>query len=295
MSIAFQALVLFAIALPGIVLRKRMSTAGPFRQPRSLTDELAQSLIYAAIAHTVWVWLCGLFVPYTRVVSLKSVVMLAIGQFGPNQFELPRAMNALTESAPWVAAYFLTLTVAAGVAGSTIRALSRKSNWLRSILNWIEDEEPGAARATEWKVFLKQHSGKPLEDGVILLLTTVVELGKTAYLYAGVLQETMFRANGDPEGFFLSDARRRPLTDADGNEPEPGLGRFHPIAGDRFFIRLSEAKTLNIVGCLIEAEEIHDAPPSGEDRLASDSPRSAVQGTAVEATLMPPTTPHTES
>jgi hypothetical protein len=105
MSIAFQALVLFAIALPGIVLRKRMSTAGPFRQPRSLTDELAQSLIYAAIAHTVWVWLCGLLVPYTRVVSLKSVVMLAIGQFGPNQFELPRAMNALTESAPWVAAY----------------------------------------------------------------------------------------------------------------------------------------------------------------------------------------------
>jgi hypothetical protein len=121
-------------------------------------------------------------------------------------------------------------------------------------------------------------------------LTTVVELGKTAYLYAGVLQETMFRANGDPEGFFLSDARRRPLTDADGIEPEPGQGRFHPIAGDRFFIRLSEAKTLNIVGCLIEAEEIEDAPPGGEDTPTPDSAR-----TAVEATPRPPTTPHTES
>lgn len=275
MSIAFQALVLFAIMLPGIVLRKRMSTAGMFRQPRSLTDELAQSLIYAALAHAAWVPLCAV-IPGGRPVSLKVVLLLALGQFGANQTELAGAITAIEGNGPRIILYFVSLTLAAALVGTFARWGAEKQEWVRSILGWIEDREPGEERARDWKRFLMVTSGTPPEPETVVLLTTVVELGKTAWLYVGRLEQTIFRPDGDPEGFVLSEVSRRPLTDEDGKEPAPGEGNYHDIEGDRFVIRLSETRTLNILRQRLSIE-IEDA---GQDP---------------SETTPPATTPRTES
>lgn len=276
MSIAFQALVLFAIILPGIVLRKRMSTAGMFRQPRTLTDELAQSLIYATLAHAAWIPLCGI-IPGGRPVNLKVVLLLALGQFGANQNELAGAINAFEGHGPRIVVYFVSLTLATALLGTLLRWSADRWRPFRDVLGWIEDREPGEERARDWKNFLKVTSDKRPESGTVVLLTTVIELGKTAWLYVGRLEHTIFRPDGDPEGFVLSQVSRRPLTDADGHEPDPGQGHYHDIEGDRFVVRLSETRTLNILMQNLDSIEIDDA------------------GTELTSPESPPTTPHTES
>ena len=99
------------------------------------------------------------------------------------------------------------------------------------------------------------------------LLSTVVELGGVAYLFVGCLEEIHWADDGHPDRFVLSGVIRRPLADdedpeaavkqlgGDAGDEEEEDGRFYSILGDKFIIRATEAKTLNI---LIRKAEIGD-------------------------------------
>ena len=73
MNFAYPALVLLLYALPGIIFRKHLSTAGQFRQARTVADEFAPSVAWAIAWHVAWISICQLLpVP---AVSLRSALI----------------------------------------------------------------------------------------------------------------------------------------------------------------------------------------------------------------------------
>lgn len=120
MNIAYTALVLFIYILPGIVFRKSMSTAGQFRQQRSLADELAQSVLFAAVGHVVWIPLsdavsAGLF--GGPKVDIAAALEHAMGQFGKDSAQLGPAIAAVADHLVAVVLYFGTLNAAMFAVG----------------------------------------------------------------------------------------------------------------------------------------------------------------------------------
>lgn len=279
MSIAYQALVLFAFVLPGILFRKRLSAAGQFRQQRSLADELAQSTICAVILHAAGIALCNhVFAKYSGVqIDLPSAVMHAMGQFGTNSEHFDDAISALTTNIWWVALYFTCINLFAMFLGDIFKQLrdSKFTFWNCEIWGWLgyfDDHEPADVRFKEWGNFF----GEPPKDGVeIDLLAAVVEFGKAPYLLVGQLIKPCFGPDGNPERFILKNVMRRALIAADNNprEKKNEFG-FHEIEGDNFVLRTSEVKTFNIVRKYLQHEltaEITELPDKLDAELQVSS------------------------
>ena len=252
MNFAYPALVLVVYALPGIIFRKHVSTAGQFRQTRAIADEFAPSIAWAMAWHAMWIGFCRILpVPD---VSLNSALMHATGQYGPNGLHADDAMNAVSQFPGAVAAYFISINLAAFLAASAIRTyrlgLWTKENFrsfigLNSLVRMVDDHEPADQRFREWAKFLKP---EPPDAVVVCTLTAIVEFGKSAYVLVGTLVDPVFGPDGNPERFVLRDVMRRPLASADVNEFEAvNEEGFHEIRGDSFVLRASEAKTLNII------------------------------------------------
>jgi len=251
MSVAFPALALFMYVLPGIVFRRSISTAGQFRRQRSVADEFASGVVLACVGHWLWIWLSN---NYGEPVDLKSAMQNAIGQYGKDSADLDRSIKAVTEHVGWVIAYFVSLNIFALGLGSAIR-WARLRDWKPFLpFSWFDDE-PGAERFREWSGVLPTPSEG---ETFVPLLATVVELGGTAYLFIGVLDDIHWAEGGSPDRFILSGAIRRRLEDdenpaeavqGDGQEAEEGddESRYYSILGDNLIIRASEAKTLNIL------------------------------------------------
>jgi hypothetical protein len=249
MSVAFPALVIFMCVLPGIVFRRSVSTAGQFRQRRSVADELALGVVIACVGHAIWI---GISSRFGKPVDLNAAMMSAMGQYGKDSASLDSSIRAVTENVWWVVGYFASLNIFALLLGWTIR-WARDRNWRPlKAFDWFDDE-PGAERFKEWSGILVDRSA---DEAIVPLLSTIIELGKAAYLFVGILEEIHWSESGHPDRFVLSGVIRRSL-DADEDQTEAAEepaadgpeedGRFYAILGDKFIIRASEAKTLNIL------------------------------------------------
>jgi hypothetical protein len=238
MSIAFQALVLFALALPGIIFLRTSSRAGFLRKKGSVTDDIAASLVVAAISHAIWApvatavlrWCTG-----TRSgIDLDAVLMLSLGQFGKDNAELNRVIQSMTKRPYWIAWYFIPLFIASFAIGKGIAWARGKQRWVDAICGLFEDE-PLAARRDEWNLDLFEHERD--DKSIVRLLAAVVNCGGTAYLYAGFLDRVASGDDGHPHHFVLKEAHRRRL--------DPPT-EWYSIKGDNFFLHPSEATTLNL-------------------------------------------------
>lgn len=274
MNIAYQAVVLFIYMLPGVIFRRRMSTAGHFRQERTLADEFAGSVLAAIVAHFVWITIINgaAHCFQTPRVSLEAAFEHVMGQFGKDSNQLNPAIRAVTDNTFYVVVYFVSISAAAAYVGDLVRIYRKTCD--RSIFDWLEDE-PSVERFKTWAAFIPE----PRPDSAAVgMLATIVDVGKTAYLYVGQIEHIQWASSGDPDTFFLTDVIRRefnatsdkPRATADGAETEsrPGeaddtergidLGdpdRFYQIEGDVFIIRASEAKTLNVLVYYLEPAE----------------------------------------
>ena len=274
MSIAYQAVVIFALILPGIIFRNQISAAGQFRQQRSLSDELAHSVMYAFAWHAIWIFFAGLLAGWIPRVSLKFAFMHAMGQFGKDSKELDAAVEAVTNSWGWVFLYFASISICAGICGRMCRACrdGNKVRWLFGWVDWIQDHEPNKNRQERWSAFLQPHEVKDSGEYEIRFLTMIVELGKAPFLFVGILEDVSFGPDGNPETYILSNVSRRALlpTDRDPEETLNGEG-MHDIEGDMVTIRASEAKTLNMVTRYIEVVSAPDEHSGeGENAVATD-------------------------
>ncbi len=262
MSVAFQAVVLLAIAMPGIIFRRCYSRAGQFREKRPITDELVGGFVAAAMLHWVWITLFQqIAIFFDARISLPAALMFAMGQFGKDDRNFDFAIRSVTVPPvpTFVLCYFVTLYLVSAFAGQKCREWTQTTasqapyakfiRWLHS----LEDEGPSLRKWEEWRA----HLSPPAGMSTVQFLAAVVPLGGTPFLYYGILDDVIFDDSGIPDRFILRDARRRKIGDNEGSsiaQQEP----FYKIKGDLLIIRLAEATTLNLswFGFDLDVEEV---------------------------------------
>jgi len=246
MNIAFPALLIFLLFLPGFLLRssfrKTEKTQLDFKPLANIT---VVSVLLALSLHALWGWgyyfLCGNPLDY------HTALTLVVGQRG-EPLELSVAKAA--ESSPEIFIYFFSLTVFSWFPGSSAR-------W--AIIRWRWDQHPrlGALLKfdTPWFYLFKGYGFEKGKEPELVWVSAIADLDGGAYLYIGLLEDWFFDGSGNLERLVLSMVSRRRLTDdkksgsgaGGGGDPAQEEGkRFYPVDGDYFVIRYAEIITLNI-------------------------------------------------
>lgn len=254
MNIAFPALFIFVLALPGFLfwnLFTRAEKTSLDNQPFGNT--LVRGFVTAAALHALWCLLA--YVLFGTRPDVDAVLSLLVGD---KSAHMDRALDELGRDPLRPFAYFATLYAAAGMLGTGLRALIVKLK-----LDRRDHALAGLFRfATPWYYLFNGYDEDVPPDAVAI--SAVVELGGEPYLYVGILEEYFLDANGQPERLVLSLASRRPLARDRNTERRPAeTERFYPIDGTYLVLRYSETVTLNVKYIyLVDAEE----PETFDDR-----------------------------
>jgi hypothetical protein len=242
-NVAFSALLVFLLLLPGFLFRTYFKRAEkvvldikPFGQAA------IDAFLAALVLDLVWYWGTALVTGYR--VDFKALLTLVAGDKSAN------LDSAIAEVAtdPWhPGIFFASLYVFAIIAGFGLRY---------AVTRWRLDRR-GAPLAnflrfdTPWYYLFTGYDRATPPDGVAI--GAVVCLGSTAYLYTGVLVEYFLDDQGQLNRLVLASAARRQLSDdqaseggADRDQPLVYEERFYPIEGDYFVLRYSEVLTLNV-------------------------------------------------
>lgn len=258
MNIAFTTFVLFILCLPGVIFRRTSSAAGRFRRPSPIAEELSKSVASATLAHAVWVPLCNLLAPRLGFgsVDLMAVARMATVQFGRFGDEFSDTMSSVTDYPYHVLGYFVSLNLAAWLAGLVCRfalTFRRTPRGMRKLVA----HEPGALRYREWLdvVYYKDGEDMRTRGDVRARLSIVVEAGGVAHIYQGLLRKPFWSEDGQPDRFELNPVRRRLLTSEDVEDS------YYYIESDSFVVRYSNIITLNVEYIAITRDEDEPDPP----------------------------------
>ena len=255
MNIAFSAVLILLLALPGVIFQKASSLAGRFRAQRSIHDELVQSVGAAAIAHAIWIPffnLCGWF--FSIRVDLNAAARLLLGQYGQQGSLLQETVQAVVGYPYFILLYFISICFCCHWAGMSWRKFLQ-SQTEGPIADFLKNE-PNALRFQEWlsELFPGRRGTAiddlqiDVDDAITVLLSTICTFGGIPYLYVGFLAGVQWDDHGDPERFGLSDVLRRKLSEDETprNKSEDALpheeltDRWYPVKADRFWLDKSE-------------------------------------------------------
>lgn len=264
MNIAFPALLLFLLVLPGITLRYTyLKGFWGWNSPvsfQSISDEVAFSLAWAAILHLIWCYLVnvlGFGKP-----DLRSILVLLVGGGAARSEDLQLAITATVESPLRVAGYFLSILLFSGLVGLlahiAVRAwrLDRKTRALRFKNEWHYLLSGEVLEFSEFQPFEREG----IVDGVYL--SAIVKHGKSDVLYRGIVADWLLDAKGDLDRILLRRAHRRKLEDdrAPGqarNIEDPAYqddDRYYDIEGEFLVIRYQEMTTINLEYVFVDAD-----------------------------------------
>lgn len=262
MNIAFPAVLIILLALPGVIFNRRRSVSGRFRSQRQILDEIFPSLGVACAAHLVWVLGCYLLSGQTGLfVDTEAVLLLAAGRTGAQQHSV-EAIQAISDHPVAVFLYFSTLLVACYYAGSIYRRyLLRQGGAVRALTMFSAEDESQARRFAEWAQVLPLDL--PAESVACTTIVASVTVGSQSYLYAGMLKKVFWNeTTGEPEWFQLSSTLRREIA-ADRTPADNNAERWYTVEGESFLIRFSEVDTLNLIySALEEASDNRGEPNS---------------------------------
>lgn len=263
MNLAFPALFIFLLTLPGILFRigYRRGPNGSWKHPfviQSLGDEIAWSFGLAALFHVVGI---SAWQKFQGPIDLKYPLALLVS--GKDAM-VESAIERTAAGADEVALYFFSLGFAAYFLGlfahSFVRSqgldhrcrLFRYDNpWFYLLsgesLQAILPENPKLlwARKPNWWPF-----GRPRKADVVKI-SAAVKQGNDVYLYVGKLESFEFDRAGQLDRLVLSQASRRLLSE-DRKPVESYVhdarkdGRFYPIETLYFVIRYADICTLNV-------------------------------------------------
>ena len=254
MNVAFSALLVFLLLLPGFLFRTYFKRAEkvvldikPFGQAA------IDAFLTAIVLDVFWYWLTVLATGARA--DFEALLTLVAGE---KSSQLEDAIAELA-SDPWrPGLYFGSLYAFAIAAAFLLR---------HAVTRWRLDRR-GAPLAnflrfdTPWYYLFTGYDRPNAPNGVAI--GAVVSLGGTAYLYTGVLVEYFLDDQGQLNRLVLTSAARRPLAEDAAEAEETGpddwieierrLGeeaplreeRFYPIEGDYFVLRYSEVLTLNV-------------------------------------------------
>ena len=253
MNVAFSALLVFLLLLPGFLFRTYFKRAEKIvLDVKPFGQAAIDAFLAAIVLDLVWYWIAVL-VTGTRADFPTLFTLIA----GEKSAELESAIARIAAD-PWrPGLFFVTLFAFSVLAAFLLR---------RIVTRWRLDRR-GAALAnflrfdTPWYYLFTGYDRASPPNGVAI--GAVVTLGGTAYLYTGVLVEYFLDDQGQLNRLVLASAARRPLSedalqDDEGltdewveterrvGEAGPAEERFYPIEGDYFVLRYSEISTLNV-------------------------------------------------
>jgi hypothetical protein len=239
MELAFSALLLFALVLPGIIVRYTYTRGArswiipPSTQ--SLPDQIAYSFIGALILHMVWASLISLCSGiFQHRISLESILMLLLGTYGEDNERFPAVLNSIAGFPYQVTFYFLSLYLFSAILGYAAHETVRRQKWDRKY-PLIRYDNPWFYFLTgEALEFAEYNLPKP--DGVYL--TAVVQQGQEDYLYRGIVDQFAFDKDGNLDRVLLIGAHRRLLSKDDQKD--------YDIRGHFFILKYSEMHTINL-------------------------------------------------
>ena len=267
MNIAFPALLILLLVLPGVIVRyaylRGTFANSPFRFS-SLTDEIAYGVLWAFLLHVVWGCVVSLL---GGRIDLESALSLLLGSFDKDQSRFTPAVRSLTDHPIRIALYFGGLYLASFLAGMGAHILVRKER-LDLQYRWLRF-------SNEWHYLL---SGEVLrfadnpdqtEDTVLgVYLSAVLKQGDKTYLYRGIVGDYFFTKTGELDRIVLREVQRREM-EQDRKSGDPRLDpaedpRYYTIEGNGFVLKYAEIETLNLEYILIREEETPEpSPPPG--------------------------------
>jgi hypothetical protein len=273
MNLAFPALFILLLVLPGIILRYTYAR-GPWRweSPTSITnfsDEIAYSVAFAVGLHLLWLLLVDLL---GHPADMESAMSLLTGAYGQDNVRFDQAVRSVSDHYGRVGSYFLTLYVAAGGLGFVLHAgvrrlgLDRRTKFLRFRNEWYY------LLSGEIMEFSESPGPAPAIDGVYL--SAIVDHSDGSFLYRGIVRDFTFGRDGQLEKIVLTLAHRRKLgSDREATQRSiaggaaPPDDRYYMIEGDFFVLRYSETSTVNLdYFALLDPDETNEEPvvlPSG--------------------------------
>jgi hypothetical protein len=244
-NVALPAIVIFFVLLPGFILRTRLKRVERTSLDFSPFGEVvAEAVVWSVLAHCLWLALTYIVAGQTfqPLVLLKLLSGAVIVQEG--------AATAFAASFWRVTSYFLSLLIAAFVLPMALRAIITKYRLDRSTSRFSYIFRFHKA---PWYYLLTGADFAADEAPDMILISAIVEVGKEAVLYVGVLDEFYVDSEGQLDRFVLQNVARRPLSRDkptpcanDGAEAVIEPVRFYDVDGDSFVLRYSEAITLNI-------------------------------------------------
>lgn len=261
MNIAFPALLLVILVLPGILFYYSYRK-GTWRSPVSLDaiqNELAKGIFFALVIHLV------------TLLYIESCLEIGVSYYAIFNIITSYKIDDLTLSSvsnyPYrILLYFLSTNVIAYLAGLGLHKFVR---WLKLDLRYDNlrfDNEWYYLFSGEARVFRRDEKNRKINviwklleieiDHVVL--TAVVEQGGKNYLYWGILSEFYFNSVGKLDKLVLNLPQRRLLSNDD-ETTSGGLNpikdvRFYSIVSDYFVLRSENIKNLNIEYHIIEEE-----------------------------------------
>jgi hypothetical protein len=240
MNVALPALIVFFLLLPGFIFRTNLKRAertsldfSPFGQV------VAEAILWALALHLFWLIASRLFFQH----DFEPVVLMKLLSSAPGiQAD---ATDAVGRQFDWIAAYFATLLIVSFALPKLIRhvisryRLDRADAPLSPVFRFHQ---------APWYYLLTGADFKPEEAPDFIVVSAIVEVGKEAVLYVGVLDEFYVDAEGQLDRVVLQGVARRPIGADKTGAAEAGAAetRFYAVDGDSFVLRYSEAITLNI-------------------------------------------------
>lgn len=260
MNVALPALLVFILALPGIILRYTYRT-GTWKigiYPRPLPEEIAYSLSFAAALHGIWIQVASL--AGYRIVFSDMLILL----IGSNEgFNLRRAAISAHPGAQ--VTYFLTLYIVAWAIGLSAHQFVRsceldlKFKFIRfnnfwhymlwgEYVNWREispiyDHVPGVP------------SRDKRLDNMITIVSCVVYHASKSFIYYGIPRDFDFdRQSGSLDRLVLEDVFYEELqspTESQKKKAAQSTVRA-PIKGDVFILKYPDIHNINIEYLFLE-------------------------------------------
>lgn len=242
MNLAFQALVIFAVVLPGIILKRSYRDGFFWSRPRdrsAIAEEVAYSLVLACVLHAVYVPLVSRWSP----VDLRAVTVLLLGQYGKDSELLSRTIDALTAHPSRILLYFAALYAASAVLGLAAHAAVRRLKW---------DLRYRPFRFShQWHYLLHgeiasfPESNVEVTDFDFISLAGIVDTGVGTFLYVGVLDAFYFDHSGELDLLVLTGATRRRI-DAQETSERDGKPPYVFIDAEYLYLKYSEMKNVSI-------------------------------------------------
>jgi hypothetical protein len=249
-NIAFSALVLVLLLLPGGLLRYGY-LRGLFRRSpvptMGLTDQLGWVLASSVTVHVIALNFFAVNVDY------KVLLPIMVGQFGKNAEYLDNAVNTWATAQLTFLNYISISAVTAYVTGVALHWVVRSTGLDRrfTLLRFSNDWFYTLDQRVNSFVIKRGLFRLPVYAEPDVWIATIVETKEATYLYRGIVTDYYLDDKGNLDRLEIRGAIRRKISDdRKPNQPAvlngDGDKRYYSIEGDRLILRATEIRTLNV-------------------------------------------------